>query len=892
MDIINLVIDASCQAYKAELGDRDALPEEEAIKLYRRACDELTPGLSSLMGGCSEVELESWFDRGCATFLSCVLTTKADSMAISQDVSEPWVGKRDIEWNYFDRYKSYLKQKKWPNAAIASIEDSSENILDFLGDPTNDDPFERRGLVVASVQSGKTANYIGLISRAADAGYKVIVLLAGVLDALRNQTQMRVNEGFVDAEPDELNVPKPISFTAKDGDFNEASATTTLRLARNQYNSDCPMIFVVKKNASILNNVYNWIKNNIHDGEPILLIDDEADNASINVNYKSRDEEDYEPSSINRSIRQILSTSTKNAYVGYTATPYANVFIDPTDTDLFPKNFVYTLGDSSNYFGAKKLFVSEEEGGAREKHLRIVDDAEGWIPSKRGDYSPVEGMPLSLEKAIRTFVLATALRNLRGDGGQHSSMLVNVSPANQIQEEVSFLVQAYLSRIKEDVRSFGYLSEEEACEQSRIIRTLKETYDQEYAWEEKARWADLLRSMADNVGDIRVVLRNSKSNDVLDYSKATEKVIVVGGYALSRGLTLEGLVVSYYLRNARAYDTLMQMCRWFGYRGGYEDLCRVWMTEESAAWYEYVAEATDSLYDEFRRMSQKGRTPRNFKLRVMSSPFTLRITAPDKSGAMLEERKIHLDGELVETTSLEISKTSDATENAEKLVQDLRRSGFGPTPKDELPNENRGIYVVENVPVAIVRDFIGRSAECGASISEGNQSLLDFIDDPGDEELSFWDILFVSGKGSPWFELPDGSTLPAVTRKANQRRLDEGRVLVSNKGRLGSPSDEKAGLTQEQIAKAWREAEDRGIQKPSGHLFRQNRKKPLLMVYPLEVFDSNSTGTGNWPLRTVGWGVSLPLIGRRAEQTYAVNELVDELVELGLVDTDVEKDEW
>lgn len=880
--VIDPSVSIAVSEYEKTLGDKAALDEDCAVKIFDEKYNLLYTKLVSLFSDMSEEERLEGYEKGRREFLSRVITTKAASTWLTEDIATPWVEKTDIKWNYFSRYRNYLEKKGWSLAAIRSIDDSTKSVLDYLGNPKGDSAFERRGLVVASVQSGKTANYIGLISRAADAGYRVVVLLAGVLDALRNQTQVRVDEGFVEAGFADPQIPKPISFTSKRSDFNESYANSIM--AMDQYNHDCPMLFVVKKNASILKNVYSWIKENVGEGEPILLIDDEADNASINVSYhKKKDDGDNSPSAINGYIRKILSTSSRSAYVGYTATPYANIFIDPSEpdddcdlgADLYPKNFIYTLGDSSDYFGARKLFTSEEEGGARERHLRLIDDANDWLPSKQKDYYVVDDMPASLEKAIRAFVLATAIRAINGQGDSHASMLVNVTPMKQIQQDVCYVVKDYLGKIKNDLIAFGYMGAD-AEKQSPLIRLLKETYEEEYSTLDGVEWHMVLRAMADGVRDIRVVLRNSDSNDVLNYGDAPEKVIVVGGYALSRGLTLEGLVISYYLRNARAYDTLMQMCRWFGYRGGYEGLCRVWMTEESAAWYEDVAEATDSLYDEFRHMSQSGESPRYYKLRVRTSPFALRVTAPDKSGAMEQHNKVHFDGELVETTVFDLNRLEETIENARNLVSALEDGGYALAPAEDLPIENKGMHIVENVPVEIVRGFLGRSESCGASLVTGNKPLLSYIDDPSDEKLALWDIVFVSGDGkSRWFEVPGGEKLRSVKRSAPQTRLTEGLLRASGKSRLGSARDERAGLTEDLIEEAKREARERGNKQTPGHLYRLHRSKPLLTVYPLEVFAADGEENDDWPKHAVGWGVSSPLLHRPVEDSYAVNKIVE-----------------
>ena len=336
--------------------------------------------------------------------------------------SRPWVSEAadSIEWFYWDRYKQYLvRDKKWAPAAVKSIDRDSRNILDLTANPLQPGAFTRRGLVVASVQSGKTANYIGLICRAADAGYRIIIVMAGVHNVLRNQTQARLEDGFTGFNIENHTVEpvgvgkkgdqsrRPIACTSREADFSTGRAQALRGIQTMQTNE--PFLFVIKKNSKSLQQVYEWLKSNGDQDEPLLLIDDEADNASINGKYKL-DSRDNEPTRINGQIRNLLNLFNKACYVGYTATPFANVLIDPSvdsdeyGKDLFPSNFIYTLEESSDYFGAKKVFGDYDE--TTHKHLRFIADSYGILPAKhKSNFEPFM-LPLSLKAAIRTFVLA------------------------------------------------------------------------------------------------------------------------------------------------------------------------------------------------------------------------------------------------------------------------------------------------------------------------------------------------------------------------------------------------------------------------------------------------------------------------------------------------------
>ena len=279
---------------------------------------------------------------------------------------------RDFYWG---RYRKLLNLKGLPKSVIDATDEVTDRVLDRLGDPRNMTPWSRRGMVVGHVQSGKTANYTGLICKAADAGYRLIVVIAGIHNNLRNQTQARIDEGFIGRDTGRLAHANkaqrqkiigvgqfdqrefPVSLTNTLRDFNKATATTNTSQI-GQYN--VPVVLVIKKNSSTLRNLLEWLKeHSVHQGsqmvsQPMLLIDDEADNASINTAY-SRDD----VTRINGQIRELLSLFHRSCYVGYTATPFANIFIDPdTDDealkqDLFPRHFIIGLDAPSNYFGSQ-----------------------------------------------------------------------------------------------------------------------------------------------------------------------------------------------------------------------------------------------------------------------------------------------------------------------------------------------------------------------------------------------------------------------------------------------------------------------------------------------------------------------------------------------------------
>lgn len=377
--------------------------------------------------------------------------------AYQEEAWKPWLNDRrnDIHWYYWPRYKDYLQTtKRWSPETVRSLDHDTDEILDRMADPERKDDFDKRGLVVASVQSGKTANYIGLMTKAADAGYDIIIVLAGIYNVLRNQTQERIEDGFIGLDK---TTGKPVGVglgskrfpaagTSRVQDFNKTAEKT---LSGWKSGHVGPMVFVLKKNVNSLRAITLWLKQNCGQNDSLLLIDDEADNASINVSY-SKDE----ISRINGQIRDILGIFQKSCYVGYTATPFANVLIDSTShddekgEDIFPRSFIYTLEQSGEYFGAEKVFADATD--PKPKYLRFINDPPMKVNTKgnlvnyrSGD--TLDDLPDSLRDAIRTFIVACAARVLDGDGDEHMSMMVNLSPI-QLDSALHKIPRERLSR--------------------------------------------------------------------------------------------------------------------------------------------------------------------------------------------------------------------------------------------------------------------------------------------------------------------------------------------------------------------------------------------------------------------------------------------------------------
>lgn len=505
--------------------------------------------------------------------------------------------KENLDMKYWKRYEQYLlHDKKFSIPVVKTMDEVSDELTDLLGDPIMKEKFQRRGLIIGDVQSGKTANYTGLICKAADAGYKVIVLLTGTIESLRQQTQLRIDEGFTGRDSDAMRKQKtdilvgvgkhdntltPTAFTTKSDDFNTKFANN-LGLSLNTLKD--PVIFVIKKNVTVLERLNQWLKQiNLdpgreHINNSLLMIDDEADNASINTN-----KEDCDPTKTNAQIVEMLGLFKKASYVGFTATPYANIFINPDTNEemekenLFPNDYIYCLDSPSNYIGAKEIYDEENKYYSM---LELISDGEIYPLDHKIDFT-VRGLSESLKQAINQFLLVNAIRDLRGDNVTHRSMLVNISRFVRVQKQFGEIIFEYVENIKKSVTLFSKLDSSTALKDENI-KSLYDTFKKSYEYIEFT-WDQVLEVINESIAPIQVKVVNTTNKETLNYQEYEDnglRVIAIGGMGLSRGLTLEGLVVSYFHRNSKMYDTLMQMGRWFGYRPNYDDLCKVWMSEK------------------------------------------------------------------------------------------------------------------------------------------------------------------------------------------------------------------------------------------------------------------------------------------------------------------------
>ena len=815
---------------------------------------------------------------------------------VKQKDHVPWyyAAKAKLPSNFWDRYRTYLfKNAGFNSDVVNALDASTDEMMDLLGNPQSDAPFQRRGLVIGDVQSGKTSNYIALINKAADAGYRVIILLSGTIEKLRCQTQGRVDEGFVGLDStafirDRNNVLVGVgsidpsmngwAVTSTSSDFNTGTAN---RISGQLANLRVPIVFVLKKNKSVLERLESWLR--LYNANPVtrqidlpmLMIDDEADNASVNT----KDNDD--PTAINKNIRKILKLFSKASYVGFTATPYANIFIDPDSTqemlddDLFPRDFIYALEAPTNYIGASRIFPKDGKF-----HYMIKDnsDCEGYVPIKhKKDFVP-GAIPYSLSQAVASFLLANAIRDLRGQKKKHRTMMINISIYIDVQKRIAEQLDSYVREMQREIRNY-YMTGKNALQYS-TFALLKDVFDTHYSNVEFS-WDEIQCALHEAVAPIVVrYVNGGNASKNLNYDECDEKdgqdglrIIAVGGYSLSRGLTLEGLCCSYFYRNTKMYDTLMQMGRWFGYRPKYEDTCQVWINPEAVEWYSYIAEASEELKNEVRRMQHEKRTPKDFGLCVRSDIAALLVTARNKMKTAQDyTMTISLSGNIVETPFIHVDEPTlnDNLRLTQRLFDDIEESGILPTKGDSRMAIPQAQYL--GVPKSFVIDYLRAFKEHSANTHFHTKEIVDMILSSTDDTLDKWDVVIASGDGSMRADFASVSQ-PCVERSFRIRKEYGAYQMSGSKSRLGNRSYAKGGLTKdvathiEECERKAQAARNQPIRPLNQDVFfkpnyTEQTRNPLLVIYPVQLKYSPEPGEVVDPERQAAvQSIAIPLIG-------------------------------
>lgn len=815
---------------------------------------------------------------------------KGSAIFDNYDQNRDWYSNDNVANPYYwSRYKKLLLAN--PSFNIRSInlldEDTLPNIMNCLGNPA--DKFEgqrfRRGLIIGDVQSGKTATYAGLICKAADAGYKVVILLAGITESLRQQTQERIDEsiiGITYKKQGKNVVSSKIGVGLDNKELKATSFTSCVtdfvgnhdKIAMSLKSQNSLVVFVIKKNVSVLGKLIKWLKDQNLDpikgyvDVPMLLVDDEADNASVNT---KKDETD--PTKTNKLIRQICTLFKDTTYVGFTATPFANVFIDPDsvdsmkNADLFPEHFIYALEAPSNYVGASKIFYEE---GPYYNNLRYITDieepdytSEEYLDQLDNDIESLNSgtfyyrhkkewdgiLPASLDDSVLCFFLANAIRDLRGQSSSPRSMLINMSRFIKVQRIITEHVGNLYNKTVDDIR-FSFSDIDKDNESLPLYVKFKALWDKHFSKVKDITFERVIHkeTIMNAIEKIKVMVVNgSKQSNSLDYrTNKSLRVIAIGGLALSRGLTLEGLLVSYFYRNTSTFDVLMQMGRWFGYRNGYEDIFQIWTSKTSAEWYAEIARSSQELKDNIKNMYDQRLTPKDFGIKVRDNCNELQITASNKmrTAARLDLR-YSFYGNIYDTpyVSFNIEHNRNNITVSNTFVASLFADGYKLRYCDIIHKANKDVNdstdgtsrFFENVPKECVSNFIKR-LKC--SMANGNfniPNILEFLANPDNIGLDLWDIVIEGGESKEHAQIQGLSNINCMKRSIYYGTRNV--VQISSRRRALSGSAEgKYTLSEEQIVNAenCHKAKAGGNNTPLKAYFEYlPERKPMLIIMPI-----------------------------------------------------------
>ena len=841
--------------------------------------------------------------------INCGITMDPGELLTIKHQDDDWYEEYKNEsshsFEYSKRYEQYLKiVKKLSESVIKSTIKNNELTIKNFADPNSTDIVSRKGLVVGDVQAGKTLNYIGLINRAVDCGYKNIILLTGTTEELRKQTQERIDEGFVGCRSEtlltdnrtyvgvSLNEKKyyAITLTTYERDFSvQASKNMAFKLS--DFDKSLPKIFVIKKNTHVLKEIYKLISkedSSYLSRDSLLIIDDECDYASLNT----KSEED--PTAINKEIRKILKLYSKSTYVGYSATPYANIFVNPEAQyeenedgqpvlpDLFPSDFIVLLESPKNYIGAKDMFMGFDETyddfgeikhvGRNSDYIHLIGDHydkenqlvidNNFLPPKHKKDFPYTNLADSLKKAIKVFILSSCVYSLRGYQSSHRTMLVNISRFNCLQEEIGHHVRNYIQNLKYAIN--GSIRMSSSYFNSRpMLNDLESIWNEDIAFSRGSSSRELPPNKEFQFSEIKEVLQseiekmevfvvnNQHKKDRLDYKKY-EKVgvrgIVIGGFTLSRGLTLIGLMTSYYSRNAMAYDTLIQMGRWFGYRDGYDDLINIYMPQTSIDAFCAASDASEDLKAQFRHMAEEHKKPIDFGLMVREAPTTLEniplVTARNKmKDAKDYVRSIVLTGKSIDTSKIFKSKEINE-KNGELILSLLKQLGS----RNLIYKEGTKPYY-KNISKEIICDFLDHFHISDANKLFDGHTLSDYI--RGSSSLDNWFIIVAYGfknldESKPW-NTPRSNGLPFPFDGPCVKRSFSGhddnpeedffRVGKGN-NTIVDPNIYTTGLSIEEIKDTkdkYRKETGNENANPGSAYWLSKRQNPFLIIYPIDL---------------------------------------------------------
>jgi len=830
--------------------------------------------------------------------------------AAVDDKLEQWLAQCQLEPDFKNDFFSHYIGKlidEGKTVMLPQLEEDTFTILDSCHDPRVNTYFDRRGLVYGHVQSGKTANYIGLINRAYDAGYKVVIVLAGLNEDLRAQTQQRIDN--------------TINFKHE---YKRIRRGTTqafdvigdqIPLIRENITESDRSLWVIKKNKIILENLIDWFLHQNDKNEwalfnhPVLIIDDEADNASIqslSSNEFARwedamklleipeeeltkeqkellDTASDEIRTINKLIRGLLSILGKKTFVAYTATPYSVVnqpsldlnrelqigkrTIEITAGDLFPEHFIIPLTAGSNYLGINRTFNTDSKlniPALINLDLKYPDEEYSSIfPSSQESEYNTNSICQSLIDAILDFLIAIIVRKFRNSKG-HNSLLIHTTYKTSNVHILTMNVREALmdlqSKIKDDPSFMNVINNRlKELHQRSQNKNYFEYFQINNAYPEEITKNDLLSLFTDREQKLSTVEYHSKSTDKLQYNHKDSKgktifknYIIIGGNKLARGLTLEGLSISYFIRKTTRRDSLYQMGRWFGYRSGYEDLVSIYTTNEHITNYKSLFVIEKYLRKDFE-------TNCSLENPILPRNAIIKLAVNSDEIAEIKSKLIHVcDPNKLRHTSKALIDSTGHTRNSKfnfdhvniyndnwqlsilffsKLNDEYRENKFDYSlvlPK--FPNIQENLSYI-NIPSELIIDYLSK-LKFEESTQYDFRFLIEFLR-TNSSKLPKWSVSLVNRHKNPSFqpELQIGDTKIKKSTLQPKLKNDILRFVAFLAREAGDTSFDLADQAHEPILTE-KDARDK----------RNIAGTPLLLVYPNECVNPTDSTTVKVPL--------------------------------------------
>ena len=914
-------------------------------------------------------------------------TKKGEFIGLSDDKDhEKWFDRKFIENKpFWEIYRQILvEESKMPIEAINDLDKSTDLILSDLEKPSREGRWDRRGMVIGSVQSGKTANFLGLINKARDTGYKFIVILSGANNDLRQQTQQRIDQGYIGLqtyaiykdeakEENRLGLLRRSLYSGKyqtpttgtidliKGDFNTSRGKTLARhyIQKTDFNS---YVFVCKKNKTPLTTLIKWLFTlqqckNANDAAgfekipetntekppfiydfPLLLIDDECDHYSVDTGKPPMEDgkflEEYDRKTINGLIRKLLQCFSRRAYIGYTATPFANIYIHDEKIhkdygeDLFPKSFIYDIRPPENHKGLESIFGEheEEDNGIISENVndflipindfcRNPNDLfckEGWFPPKhfkthipiydqskdaidnnldedtlnfylkliditKNKFNRSINLPPSLMHAIISFILACSVRNIRSlqQFHAHKSMLIHVTkfvaPQEIIAGEIRLLFNSILECLKEDSENKEIFHK--SLKSIYEAYFMKETIEFKDEKKETVTYEKILHNesgirfcVSEISRNIFKMSGNISKPDYEDYKKKHDfglMTIIIGGDKLSRGVTFDGLSTSYFLRSSKMFDTLMQMGRWFGYRQGYEDLCRLYTSADLLDAFVEICVASEKVRSEIRTMQKLGKTPKDFGLWIQNSPYSHYIPTAKNKMRHTKQLKVNYSawGNQMptlpwkkETVLNNFQLTSDFIEKLKEPNEVNIKRDWGKNKlriKKKLIEKDIKIlakpsYYWKNVNHKIVEDYLSSFTAHETSKFQPKE-MAEYIKNAAKKKnmLTNWSVALIGNGSSGLMEKIAGKEVNLAFRKPKNTFTEDKAAY----GVIWDPNHEALDIDAEKYQEANKEVysknneeSDASIEARFTKILREKRsnKNGLLLIYPILPMDYKS----------------------------------------------------